>query len=49
MIASRTGQRVYIGHWIETVDFAAREAQVAAFFDDGMTDMERQALLQSLA
>ena len=46
-IAAFTGQRVYIGHWIETVDFAAREAQVAAFFDDGMTDAQRQALLQS--
>lgn len=45
-IAGFTGRRVYIGHWIETMDFEQREAQVAAFFaSDGMTDHERLALL----
>ena len=45
-IAGFTGQRVYIGHWIETMDFAARQAEVAAFFDsDGMSDAERRILL----
>ncbi len=40
-----TGRRAYIGHWIETMDFEARQAEVAAFFDAGMTDAERLALL----
>ncbi len=48
-IPAFTGQRVYIGHWIETMDFAARQAQVKAFFAaEGMNDKERLALLQTV-
>ncbi len=47
-VAGFTGRRVFIGHWIETMDFAAREAQTHAFFTAGaMTDAERLALLQA--
>ncbi len=47
LIASHTGHRVYIGHWIETAHFATREAVVAAFFDQGMTDSERYDVLNN--
>jgi uncharacterized membrane protein YhaH (DUF805 family) len=47
MLAAQTGRRVYIGHWIETMHFEAREALVAAFFDESMTDDERFDLLDT--
>ncbi len=46
-IVAYTGRRVYLGHWIETVNFATREALVAAFFDDGMSDSERFDVLHN--
>lgn len=46
-IPAYTGRRVYLGHWIETMDFPARQRRVQAFFDPaGMSDSERLALLQ---
>ncbi len=46
-IAAFTGRRVYIGHWIETMDYATRQTQVRAFFaTEGMSDERRLALLQ---
>ncbi len=45
-IAGLTGRRVYLGHWIETANFAERQEQVRAFFTTGgMSDSDRQALL----
>jgi hypothetical protein len=47
-IPAFTGRRVYIGHWIETMDFDARLARTQAFFsDDGLTDSERRDLLDT--
>ncbi len=48
-ITGQTGRRTYIGHWIETPDFEAKQAQVERFFkeekDTGMDDAARRALL----
>jgi len=46
-IPAYTGRRVYLGHWIETMNFPARQRRVQAFFDPaGMSDAERLALLE---
>lgn len=47
-IPAFTGRRVYLGHWIETMDYAARRAEVTAFFAaESMSDEERLILLQT--
>ncbi len=41
-----TGRRTYLGHWMESLDYLDRKAQVEAFFIEGaMSDDERQTLL----
>jgi len=42
LVAARTGQRVMLGHWAETVDFADKEAIVNQFFDSSTSDAWRQ-------
>lgn len=44
-IPARIGHRVYLGHPIETADYAAKAENVQRFFDGGMSGAERQALL----
>ncbi|GAB4572026.1 MAG: hypothetical protein Kow0077_10320 [Anaerolineae bacterium] len=47
-VAAFTGRRVYIGHWIETPDFEARQALAERFYTaDAMSNDERQALLMA--
>ncbi len=47
-IAAFTGRRVYLGHWMETKDYATRKVEVAAFFSaEGMSDERRLALLRA--
>jgi hypothetical protein len=49
-IPAFTGRRVVIGHWIETMDFAEREALVGRFFaQDGMTEAERLMVVGTYA
>ncbi|RMG89606.1 MAG: hypothetical protein D6706_21105 [Chloroflexi bacterium] len=44
-IAGRTGRRVVIGHWAETVDFEQRQIETARFFDANTSDEWRKQLL----
>jgi hypothetical protein len=44
-IPGRNGQRVFFGHWAETMYYNEKEQQVSDFFD-GMSDSQRQALLR---
>ncbi len=46
LLPMHAGVRVYIGHGPETVGFSRKSELVRAFFAGGMTDSERQALLQ---
>jgi hypothetical protein len=46
LIPARIGHRVVLGHWIETVAYEDRLAQVTRFFDAATSDEERLALLQ---
>ncbi|MCA9955913.1 MAG: hypothetical protein KC434_14385, partial [Anaerolineales bacterium] len=48
-VAAQAGQRVVLGHWAETVDFAGKETAVAQFFNSSTTDAWRQNLLNELA
>lgn len=41
-----TGQRVYIGHWIETADFANKQANIDRFYDPATPDEWRQTFLR---
>ncbi len=45
LIAGRIAQRVVLGHWMETVDYAHKADAVARCFDGATSDEERQALL----
>ncbi|MAT97277.1 MAG: hypothetical protein CL608_09060 [Anaerolineaceae bacterium] len=45
-VAARAGQRVMLGHWAETVDFAGKETAVNQFFSSHTNDAWRQELLQ---
>lgn len=47
LLASAAGQRVYIGHWIETADFDAKLDTVARFFDPATPEGWRQEFLES--
>jgi len=47
LLAAAAGQRVYIGHWIETADFDAKLDAVARFFDPATPDYWRQEFLES--
>jgi hypothetical protein len=44
-VAAQAGQRVVLGHWAETVDFAGKETAVAQFFSSSTSDAWRQDLL----
>ncbi|MCB9450280.1 MAG: hypothetical protein H6672_02510 [Anaerolineaceae bacterium] len=44
-LVAATGQRVYLGHWIETVDYADKIAQVRRFYDPATPDSRRQDFL----
>lgn len=46
-LAAAAGQRVYIGHWIETADFGAKLDIVARFFDPATPDSWRQEFLEA--
>ncbi len=45
LVAARTGQRVMLGHWAETVDFVDKETAVNQFFDQSTSHSWRQNLL----
>jgi hypothetical protein len=46
LIPGRIGHRVVLGHWMETVDYAEKDAAVARFFDADTSDEERVSLLE---
>jgi hypothetical protein len=46
LIPGRIGHRVVLGHWMETMDYAEKDAAVARFFDAGTSEEERIALLE---
>ncbi|MFQ5435638.1 MAG: hypothetical protein ACE5FD_12240, partial [Anaerolineae bacterium] len=45
-IASHGGQRVIIGHWVETSDFERKQNEVAQFFDAATPDQWRLDYLE---
>ncbi|MEW5987142.1 MAG: hypothetical protein AB1791_10950 [Chloroflexota bacterium] len=45
LVAARAGNRVVIGHWTETADFATKVTQVARFYSDTAGDAWRQEWL----
>ncbi len=47
LLVGRTGQRVYLGHPIETVDYERKSAAVSAFFRPGTPDSTRLELLSA--
>ncbi|MCC6604568.1 MAG: hypothetical protein IT327_15265 [Anaerolineae bacterium] len=49
LVAARSGQRVMLGHWAETVDFTGKETAVAQFFATNTSDTWRQELLRQFA
>lgn len=48
LIPARIGRRVYVGHAMETLDYARKVQDVERFFGTEMRDDERRALLESL-
>jgi hypothetical protein len=46
LIPAWTGQRVFLGHWSESVDWPERERQLAKFFGLGTEDAWRLAFLR---
>jgi hypothetical protein len=42
-----TGDRAFLAHWAETLDFYGKRGLVNEFFDAGTSDTARQAILQS--
>ncbi|MBN1201178.1 MAG: hypothetical protein JXJ20_04915 [Anaerolineae bacterium] len=47
-LVAMTGQRVYTGHWIETVGFDNKAKQVERFYDPSTPDPWRQAFLDQI-
>jgi hypothetical protein len=45
-LVAATGQRVYLGHWIETADYTGKIAQVRRFYDPAAPDSWRQDFLR---
>ncbi len=45
-LVAATGQRVYLGHWIETVDYTGKIAQVRRFYDPATPDLWRRDFLR---
>jgi len=48
LIPARIGHRVVLGHWAETVAYADRQQDVAAFFNASTPDADRVELLNRL-
>ena len=46
-IAARAGNRVFIGHWAETVDWESKFDLVTRFYDDSTTDSWRIELINT--
>ena len=46
LIPARIGHRVVLGHWMETVDFRAKQETVARFYAADTPDEERRELLK---
>jgi hypothetical protein len=46
-IPGLSGQRVFLGHWAQTVDFFNKRDMVAEFFAETTSDTRRQEILQS--
>ena len=46
LIPARIGHRVVLGHWMETVEYERKKAEVARFFAADTPDRERVALLE---
>lgn len=47
-LAAAVGQRVFAGHWIETVNFDAKIAQLRQFYDPDTPDAWRRAFLTDI-
>jgi hypothetical protein len=47
-LAAALGQRVYLGHWIETADFADKVAAVRRFYDPTALDDWRRQFLKDI-
>jgi hypothetical protein len=47
-LVAATGQRVFIGHWFETVDFENKVAQVRRFYDPATPDNWRREFLNDI-
>ncbi len=47
-LAAATGQRVFAGHWIETVNFDAKIGQLRQFYDSDTPDAWRREFLQAI-
>lgn len=46
LVAARAGNRVFTGHWAETVEWAEKFEQAARFYDEMSTDLWRQELME---
>jgi hypothetical protein len=46
-LAARAGNRVFIGHWAETVDWDLKNDQISRFFDSSTGDSWRRELINS--
>ena len=46
-LAARAGNRVFIGHWAETVDWDLKFDQISRFFDSSTEDSWRRELINS--
>jgi hypothetical protein len=46
LITARIGHRVVVGHWMETVDYEAKQEAVTRFFSATTSDGERMKLLE---
>jgi uncharacterized membrane protein len=46
-VAARAGNRVFIGHWAETVDWDNKNDQVTRFYDGSTNDDWRRELLEN--
>lgn len=47
-LAAAAGQRVFAGHWIETVNFDAKIGQLRRFYDSDTPDAWRREFLQAI-
>jgi hypothetical protein len=47
-LVAATGRRVFLGHWIETVDFDRKNEQIARFYDRATDDAWRCAFLREI-